>query len=187
MTPLDQKLLKRHGNFDVYTIANNPRLLSMFTQFELPNFSSTSDGIYFEPIAKVINGTQSYFIKWFCLRDDFSMSADHSYDYARIFTNGYLMKILIPRAFNTKNEQEEVTDFNILYVTPCSQFNVTEVSGRTFSGDETEEDPLNGVNDIYKITPFDPDMYPEIIPLIQNRESFINNYLQDVVRMIERG
>lgn len=190
VTPLDQKLLKRNGSLDIYTVATNPELIRMFAQLELPMFESTSNGIYFEPIAKVMNGTQSYYVKWFCLRNDLSVSADHSYEYARIFEDGYLMKVMVPRSYNLKNEEEDITDFNILYLTPCKSLDVTEVSSRGLSSpteEGEEEDPLNGVKDLYKITPFIPEMYPEISYLFNDREGFINTYLQDVSRMIQMG
>lgn len=94
VTPYFQKFGRNENDgFSIKEIIQSKDFLYRFDPNEFPSIEITGCGeVFFTPIKKVITTTESYFIKWFSLTKEFKIQHDHTYNYARLDKDGYLMK-----------------------------------------------------------------------------------------------
>ena len=174
VTPLKQSMGRMNGEgFSLDKIYENQELLSMFKKNEFPRFERTADGLFFEPIGKVISTIHTYYVKWFSLNKDFEISHDHNYQFTRIIPNGYLMKVSVPRM------SDQISDYEINYVIPVDNIQAIPFYGKVQS--ERTIDTTSEPTSQYAIPQFDISMYPQLMGLLSDKESFITNYLSDIL------
>ena len=145
-----------------------------FQRNEFPQFEKTSDGIFFQPIGKVFSTFGNYYIKWFSLSKDLEFSHDHDYDYARLNTDGYLMKI------SAKMVHDKINDFEVNYVTRADNIVPITVTVRPEGAniDSLASDPI----DMYTVPPFNASEFPSLVQVFMEHENFVNMYLSDIIK-----
>lgn len=174
VTPLKQSMKKMNSEgFSLDVIYENPDILSMFRKNEFPKFEKTSDGLFFEPIGKIISTIHTYYVKWFSLNSNFEISHDHNYQFTKIIPNGYLMKVSVPRM------SDQINDYEINYVIPVDNIQAISFYGKVQS--ERTIDTISEPTSQYAVPQFDISMYPQLMSLLSNKDFFIENYLSDIL------
>lgn len=174
VTPLKQSMKKMNSEgFSLDVIYENPDILSMFRKNEFPKFEKTADGLFFEPIGKIISTIHTYYVKWFSLNSNFEISHDHNYQFTKIIPNGYLMKVSVPRM------SDQINDYEINYVIPVDNIQAISFYGKVQS--ERTIDTISEPTSQYAVPQFDISMYPQLMTLLSNKDFFIENYLSDIL------
>lgn len=183
VTPLKQKMRNMNGTgFKIDLIATDENTQNLFMPNEFPKMEKTADGIFFQPLARVISTSRQYFIKWFSLSKDMEFSHDHDYQYARINEDGFLMKVVVPRT------SEYISDYEVKYVTPVNNISVSEIqtnqgmiSASTIDiHGEVETSNVPSIK--YVVSPFIPQNQNEqLLQVLMNRNEFIKTYLHDIL------
>lgn len=157
-------------------IIRDPELLAKFDRNEFPKVEIMEDGrMFFQPICRVVSPIHTHFVKWFSLTEDLNFSHDHSYEFAQIDPNGYLMKIILSM------QPDRISGFEVRYVTKVNDVEfVSTVEARTEGAYVT--DAVNAAIPVEKfvVTQFVPGQYMKVQSVIQDSESFIETYLKDV-------
>jgi hypothetical protein len=168
VTPHMQQMRKMHKeNYTIQDVISNPEFRNKFPQSEFPKLEQTAEGIFFQPITRVVSTTHVFYVKWFSLDSEFNISHDHNYQYVRIIPNGYLMKVSVPRT------SDSISDFEVNYVTPVNAIQVSETINKALQEDASEE---------YNVQKFDPNAYPVLVSqLFVDSKNFIDVYLTDIL------
>lgn len=160
-------------NISLYDIFNDNDLLSKFQSNTFPKMDKTSTGeLFFIPVARVISPvTGVYYTKWFSLNRNKEFSHDHSYDYARIHKDGYLMKLDVVK------DDTKIIDYSIVYLTPVDNVEIITESKNDFS----VIDPNDRTVIAYDVKSFDIYKHQDIIEKLSDKDKFIFNYLNDMI------
>jgi hypothetical protein len=159
-------------NYTLDDILEIPELRAKFPSSEFPKFEKTADGLFFQPVGRVVSTTHILYVKWFSLDKNLQISHDHSYPFVRIIPNGYLMKISVPRT------ADYISDFEVNYITPVDNIQVSESINPSYTSEITDN---HGAVELLNVLKFNTTDYPSLVPLFTDREGFINEYLKDIL------
>ena len=172
-----QRNLRGEDSFSVRQIIKDPSILERFSPKELPEFQETNTGVFFSPYGRSVNTVGQEIIKWFSLTKDLEFRSDHSYQYATLDEEGYLMKISVPRM------SDRILSFDIKYITSVNDIRVISISENLMKRTIDEADDLTGENKL-RIVPFEPEKYPEFsIKIKTHYNDFIQKYLNDLLKV----
>jgi len=177
VTPMHQKMrnMKQNG-FTLESIATNKDISDLFVTNEFPKMEKTTDGIFFQPLTRVISTIQQYYIKWFNLTKDMQISHDHNYQYSRVIPDGYLMKVIVPRT------SDKINDYNVKYLVPVDNIPVSEIQSTQNTITVHGEIPDGTPSIKYAVVPFSPQGLDQtLLNLLMNRDEFISKYLTDIL------
>lgn len=175
---MQQKYVSMKGSTSALTlldIMNDPKCEEKFGKYEFPKFTKTESGeIFFQPIMRVISPLGSKYVKFFSPLKDFSFPNDHSYDFARLHEDGYLMKVEISRQF------DKISGFEICYITPVMNVDVSTVFAPNTTGANIYDAQVTAMpQKMYRVSPFNPAQYLQMQEYLYHPEIFIDEYLQD--------
>lgn len=157
-------------------IITNLELLNKFDRNEFPKIEIMENGkMFFQPVCRVISPVYTHYVKWFSLTEDMNFSNDHDYEFAEINPNGYLMKVILMR------QLDRISGFEVRYVTNVNDVEfISTVETRAEGAYVTDAVNASLPVEKFVVSQFVPGQYIKIQNIIQDSESFIEKYLQDV-------
>lgn len=175
VTPHFQKFhTTENGGFNIKEIVTSEDFRSRFDIDAFPTIEIMSDGtIFFQPVKNVIKTTESYFVKWFALTEDFEVRHDHDYQFATLPENGYLAKFIV-----TPLEGAEKT-FRVEYILPASQIQIeeNEYTKAMKALDQSSQNYLDSQQVELRLKSYELERYPKFDELIKDKESFFETYI----------
>lgn len=166
VTPIMQAKKGIQGNLTLSQLLDNEKIMNKLDRYVLPKIEKMNDGeMFYEPVRGRISNMHTYVMKWFSLTKDHKIKNDHSYRFARLDPNGYLMKITIPRV------SEKITDFGIDYIIPVNSIHIDSVTLQNPDGTNKES---------YIIVGQDITNFPGLFDLMR-KDSFKEKYLIDAI------
>jgi hypothetical protein len=183
VTPFNQTYHKSEDSmgFDIIEIIDDEKMLSRFDRYTFPHIEKTSDGtLFITPTKRVLTSTENYYVKWLVLNEEFQPLSNHNYPMLPLPKNGYLMKIVLHVT------SDNPTEFIIQYVVDYHNIGIQTVSGvngisqvqSSFSGQSSiEVDKADSIS----VKTIDISRIPQIMSMINDKESFFKEYLQDMI------
>lgn len=147
-------------------ILTNEDILQNFKENIFPKVERTTSGWFFSPIKHSIFNMHQTYMKWFSITNEGIIPHDHTYDFAKLNLNGYLLKVSVPML------SSKISDFQVEYLVDTNAITpvINEIKDNSYKFDM----PL-----------FVLGKCPNVDKLLNDQQLFIQKYLSDVQAIIE--
>lgn len=167
---------KPDAGVTLFDIISDEKLLAKFDKYEFPALKIMDSGeVFFQPICRIISPVHTHFVKWFSLTKNLEFSHDHSYEFAKLNLDGYLMKVKLSTQIN------KVSGVEIMYVCDVNDIEIKTIIAPRTTGARIEDAADSTIPvEQYAIAQFNPYQYQKIAGYVNHLDEFINIYLQDI-------